>query len=288
MKRLTFILALALLGAFPADAAYERQIIGSEQDHSVDAEGDCAHFYKTTFTNFTQQVADQEQREITLTGVEPQLRVDATQEGGVSIRGWNRPFVKLIVCRFAAANSRDQAMRVLGGINVAYKDGRIEALGPVNDKNQAWWVNMTLYVPRGVYVDVRSGNGGVAIRNMNGRVKAHATTGGISVVQSIGKYVISTESGGITLDRINGRAEAFSELGSIALKISNGNGSTTPKIEARTAQAYILCALKNCDGGLGKWASGKKQLSIGSARPGPADFLLTTTGSPIMIGAVTN
>lgn len=284
MKRPGLILVIALLAASTADAALERQIIGSEQDHSAGAvASDCDHFYKTTFTTFSSTVDDQEQREITLTGIEPQLRVDASQEGGVSIRGWNRSMVRLLVCRFAAANSRDQAMRVLGSISVGYQNGRIEVLGPQIDNTQIWWVNMILYVPRGTYVDVHAKSGGVAIRNMNGRVKASATSGGISVVQSIGKYVISTDSGGITLDRISGRAEAYSRAGSIALKVPLG--TATPRIEARTATAHILCALKNCDAGLAKWAGDKRSLTIGAA---PPDFRLTTTGSPIMIGAVSN
>jgi hypothetical protein len=284
MKRVALILSIVLFAAIPANAALERQIIGSEQDHSADTTGDCEHFYKTTFTTFTQQVSDSEQREITLTGAEPQLRVDASQEGGVSVRGWNKPFVRLQVCRFAAANSREQAQRVLGAITVPYVNGRIEALGPPNDNTQAWWVNLTLFVPKGTYVDVRAKNGGVAIRNMNGRVKASATGGGISVVQSTGKFVISTDSGGITLDRITGRAEAYSRAGSVALKVQQS--STLPKIEARTASAHILCALKNCDTGLGKWAGDKRALTIGTA---PPDFRITTTGSPIMIGtAVAN
>ncbi|HEX2835869.1 MAG TPA: hypothetical protein VHW00_22865 [Thermoanaerobaculia bacterium] len=284
MKRVALILSIVLFAAIPADAALERQIIGSEQDHSADSAGDCEHFYKTTFTTFTQQVSDSEQRELSLTGAEPQLRVDASQEGGVSIRGWNKPFARLQVCRFAAANSREQAQRALGAITVSFANGRIEALGPQNDNTQAWWVNMTLFVPKGTYVDVRAKNGGVAIRNMNGRVKASATGGGISVVQSIGKYVISTDSGGITLDRITGRAEAYSRAGSVALKVQQSS-TTAPKIEARTASAHILCALKNCDAGLGKWAADKRSLTIGTA---PPDFRITTTGSPIMIGAAVN
>lgn len=285
MHRLLLLLAIVVLLAPCPGVAMERQIIGSEQDHSASNEtgGDCSHFYKTTFTTFTSTVNDQEQREIQLTGVEPQLRVDASQEGGVSIRGWNRPFARMTICRFAAANSREQAVRALGSISVSYQNGRVEALGPQIDSGQVWWVNLILYVPRGTYVDVRAKNGGVAIRNMNGRIKASATTGGISVVQSTGKYVVSTDSGGITLDRVTGRAEAYSRAGSIALKVPAG--AKPPSIEAKTNAAYILCALKNCDSGLAKWAVNKRALSIGT---GPFDFRINTMGSPIMIGAVSN
>jgi hypothetical protein len=282
MLRWILILAIALCA--PLAGALERQIIGSEQDHSSDGgeKGDCQHFYHTTFTSFPARVEDQEQREIALTGAEPQLRIDSSQEGGIAIRGWSRPSARLTICRFAAAASREQALRVLSGISISHANNHIEAAGPQIDQTQAWWVNMTLYVPRGTFVDVRAKGGGVNIRNVTGRIKAFSTSGGISVVQSTGKFVLSSETGGITLDRVSGRAEAFSRSGSIALKVS---AAAKPNVEARTAAAHILCALKDCNTGLGKWAANRRALTLGTA---PPDFRLTTSGSPIMIGAVPN
>jgi hypothetical protein len=278
MKTLVAVLIVTLTLSTSAFAA--RQIIGSEQDHSLAGEAtDCEHFYKTTFTNLPSQMNDQEQREIPLAGVE-RIRVVATEEGGVSIRGWNRPYARLIVCRYAVANTKSKAIRLLHAINVTHHKGEIAAAGPPNDNTQAWWVNLTLYVPRRATVDVRAANGGVAIRNMSGTVTAHATSGGISVAQSSGRYKVSTNSGGITLERVSGTVEASSREGAIALKLAPGE---LPLVEAKIAEGgEILCKLQSCEGGL--WGANRRQLRLGHGAP---NFRLTTSAAPILIGPVT-
>jgi hypothetical protein len=276
----TLVAALAVTLTLQTSAFAARQIIGSEQDHSLAGEAtDCEHFYKTTFTNLPSQMNDQEQREIPLAGID-QLRVVATEEGGVSIRGWNRPYARMIVCRYAVAHTKSQAIRLLGAINVSNVKGEISASGPPIDETQAWWVNMTLYVPRRATVDVRAANGGVAIRNMSGNVTAYATSGGISVAQSSGRYKISTHSGGITLERVSGVVEASSRQGAIALKFAPDE---MPEVEARIAEGgEILCQLQSCEAGL--WGANRRQLRLGHGVP---SFRLTTSGAPILIGPVT-
>jgi len=274
------VLVAALPYATASGAAPARQIVGSEQDHSLAAEtSDCEHFYKTTFTSFRAQSHDQEQRELTLTGID-QLKVTATEEGGVSVRGWNRPFARLVVCTYTAAHTKAQANRLLGSITVSSVNGEISASGPPIDTNQAWWVNMILYVPRRATVDVRAASGGVAIRNMSGSVTAHATNGGISVAQSSGRYRISTNHGGITLDRVSGNVEATSRDGAIALKLPSSNDQT---VEAKIAEGgEILCTLRGCEGG--QWGADRRQLRIGAGIP---DIRLSTVAAPIIIGPVT-
>ena len=274
------LLVLMAVLAFAAPAFAERQIIGSEQDHSLATDGgDCASFFKTTFTNFPEQVSDREQREIPLTGIR-QLRVVASAEGGVSVRGWNRPNARLIVCRHASAHTRAQSTRLLGAIAVTHSSGEIAASGPAAEPTQAWWVNMILYVPRRATLDVRAQNGGVAIRNMSGHVTAQATTGGISLAQSSGRYKISTNSGGITLERVSGSVEATSRDGAIALKLP---ASDTQTVVARIAEhGEILCTKRRCESE--EWGADRRQLRIGTGVP---DIRLLTSAAPIVIGTVT-
>lgn len=279
MRAVALTLLLTLVSAAPAWAS--RQIVGSEQDHSLaGGTGDCESFYSMTFTNFRAQLHDREQREIPLTGVD-QLRVMAGSEGGVSIRGWNRAYARLIVCRYAVADTRERATRLLSAIVVSHEKGEITATGPHNDETQAWWANMTLYVPRRAVLDVRTENGGVAIRNMGGRIAAQSTRGGISIAQSSGRYTISTGSGGITLDRVTGRVDATSKEGAIALKLA---AAGVPSVEARVAGASeIHCSLRNCDEGLGVWGAGHKALRLGEGVP---DIRLSTSGAPITIAPI--
>jgi hypothetical protein len=277
----SLLLVLMIAAAAPSALA-SRQIIGSEQDHSL-AGGeatDCERFYKTTFTNFKSQMHDQEQREISLAGVE-QLKVVASQEGGVSIRGWNRPYARLVVCRYAVAHNKSQALRLLGNIEVTYNDGQIAAQGPPLNETQAWWANMILYVPRRASVDVRAENGGVAIRNMGGNVTAFATSGGISVAKSSGRVKISTNSGGITIESVTGQVEASSREGAIALRLP---ATGLPRVEAIAAGNEILCTLDGCQTGLVHWGANRRQLRIGDGVP---DIRLSTTAAPIIIQPVT-
>lgn len=280
MKSLVLTLAVMLAAGAAARPSLERQIIGSEQDHSLAEANDCDHFYKTTFTNFNAQVNEQEQSEFELDGIK-KVHVTASHEGGVSIRGWTKPYARLIVCRYAVANNRSQALRVLDGINVSHAKGEVLAYGPQMNDTQAWWVNMILYVPRRTPVDVEAGNGGVAIRNMNSHVNAHSTSGGVSLALSSGQYKITTDSGGITLDRIVGKVEAVSKQGAIALKIE----SRTPvSVEAHTAEAgFINCSVKQCQDAT--WDAGHKRLRMGTGDP---DIFLSTSGASITIAAVTN
>jgi len=276
MRILAFAIATVLFAATSLGRPMERQIIGAEQDHSLETEGgDCEHFFKTTFTSFRAQVHDQEQNEIDLEGIE-QLRVTAGAEGGVSVRGWNKPHARLIVCRYAVAHDRARALRLLQSLDVSYGNGEIAAFGPPNDETQAWWVNMILYVPKRANVDVRATNGGVAIRNMSGTVTASSSSGGVSVAQSSGRYRITTGSGGITLDRVTGDIDAVSREGAIALKVLPAEMTT---IVAKTAESgHIACTVKGCEDGT--WGANRQLLRIGGGNP---QIRLTTTGAAITI-----
>lgn len=278
MGRLALAAIAAALLALPAEAKLQRQIIGAEQDHSLAEATDCAHFYKTTFTSFAAEVHDQEQRELPMAGIRL-LKVRASAEGGISIRGWEKPFARLVVCKYAGAESKALAQRALQAITVSSDKGDVAANGPVIDQTQVWWVNMILYVPRKATVDVTSANGGIAIRNMNGSVNARATNGGVSVIQSTGDYTINTGSGGVTLEEVGGRVVATTEDGPIALKVKDGKAP--PPLEARTERnGDIICNLRACAGSQGSLRGEVKVLRIGSAEPA---IRLSTASAPIMI-----
>jgi hypothetical protein len=274
MKRV--LIALALLVTTASLSAAERQIIGGEQDHSAAAVGDCDHFFTTTFTNFPAEANEQEQREISLAGVD-HLRVIASNEGGVSVRGWNRPNARLIVCRTAVADTKIRAQQILETVSVSHQDGEIAAKGPAFDATQAWWANIILYVPRRTKLDVRATSGGVALRNLSGHISAKTTSGGISVVNSPGDFRIETESGGITIDRVTGRVNANSRDGAIALKIADPNN--LPTIEAHTGAAgSIICNLTKD----ATWDPARKTVRIGDGYP----EVHLATDSTIMIDRI--
>lgn len=260
MRNLLVVLALFAF-AMPSQAAYERQIIGGEQDHSLAEVGDCEHFFKTTFTSFPSEATEQEQSEFRLQ-TDDVLRVTASGEGGVSVRGWNKPHARLIVCRTAVAQTKTHARRVLDSVTVSHRAGEIATHGPAINDNQAWWANLILYVPRRTALELQAGNGGIAMRNLSGNVNAHATSGGISVATSSGTFQIKTESGGITLDRVTGRVNALSRDGAIAFKAPKT--AAVRSIEARTSgEGQIICNISDN----ATWDASRKVVRIGDGYP---------------------
>jgi hypothetical protein len=232
-------------------------------------------------TSFPEQAQSQEQRGVQLEGVET-LHVRASQEGGVTVKGWDRPIARLTVCKYAAGLTQAEAQKTLRDVSVFYRNGEISTSGPETDTSRAWWVHMILRVPKSAALDVVSTNGGIAIRNMNGRVSAHATNGGISLASCNGDSKLRTENGGISLEHVNGRLDAMTLNGPISLRVQPGD--LTPAIEARTDDdGEILCRVKQCGEATASKSASGKVLRIGGAIP---RIRLSTGKAPILIEQV--
>jgi hypothetical protein len=306
---------LMLASVVPALA--QRSLIVTSQDHSLTVVDDCDHFHTQTVTSFPAQAHAQEQREMPITG--ELLRVRASEEGGISIRGWDRPVARLTVCKYAVGLSQAQAQQALGKIGVSFRNGELVANGPEIDGSHVWWVHMILRVPKRANLDLASDNGGIAIRNMNGRVSARAKNGGISLASCGGEHRLSTENGGISLEKVSGKVDASTENGPISLADASGSvalRSGTGDISIRLADAWkgvgldarsdkgglklrvrdnyptsieartedsgeILCSLRGCAES-GGWEPNRKLLRLGD-RHGVASIRLSTSRAPIVI-----
>lgn len=275
MRRSVLLVAATIVLATGAAASTQRPLIVTQQDHSFVDSDDCSTFYTQNTTSLPSQVHGEEQRRISLAGVDL-LHVRTSNAGGVSVRGWDLPFARLTVCKYASALNEPQAQRALGSVAVLVRPGEIVASGPDLTETQTWWVHMILRVPRSANVDVAAANGGIAVRNMTGRITARATNGGISLASCAGDNRVETENGGISLDKISGRIDATTQNGPISLRLRD---IAVPALEARTDDE-ILCKLKVCSDA---WTTDHKRLRIGSASP---HIRLTTTSAPILIEQV--
>lgn len=257
----------------PVGTAAERTLVVTAQDHSLEGADDCEHFHTQTMTSFPAQAQAQEQREVGLAGI-PVLKVRTIQEGGILVKGWDKPTARLMICKSAVSETQQRAQRILDSVTVTFKSGEIAASGPVVDETQFWWVNMILFVPKATSLDIASENGGIAVRNIGGNVTARARNGGVSLAYCTGENKITTENGGISLDRISGRLDAVTQNGPISLRFRNA----VPALEAKTTEDEILCNVKG-----GTWTADRRTLRFGSRAP---LIRLTTLAAPIMIEQV--
>jgi hypothetical protein len=280
--RSTAIAILFALLALPARAVTApappaRQLIVSTQDHSLIVADDCDHFHTRNITSFPAEARSEEQHDVALQGVEL-LKVRSSEEGGISIKGWDRPVARLTVCKQAVGFTQQSAQRTLGAINITVHNGEIGATGPEIDETQAWWVHMILRVPKSARLDVASDNGGIAIRNINGHITARAKNGGISIASCAGDARVATENGGIAIEKTSGRIEATTSGGPISFKFQD----RTTALEAQVAdEGEIVCPPRVCHAEM--YSANKKHLRIGSAIP---SIRLTTTSAPIVIDQV--
>lgn len=236
----------------------QRSMIVTSQDFSNLLADDCEHFHTRNVTSFPAVSRSQEQQDVPLQGIDV-LRIHNGEQGGVSIKGWDKPVARLIVCKEAVGFTQPQAARTLGAINIGVRNGEITATGPEIDESQAWWVHMILRVPKSARLDVTSSNGGIAIRNMSGRITARAKNGGISIATTSGKIDATTENG------------------PISVKLDHDTS-----VEAQIADAgEILCNPHLCRAE--NYSANHKHLRIGS---GAASFKLYTTSAPIVIDQV--
>jgi len=241
-----------------AAAPPQRTMIVTSQDFSNLLADDCEHFHTRNITSFPATSRSQEQQEMPLAGIDV-LKIHSGEQGGVSIKGWDKPVVRLTVCKEAVGFTQQQAQRTLGEVNISIRNGDINATGPQIDESQAWWVHMILRVPKSAKLDVTSSNGGISIRNMSGRITAHAKNGGISIATTSGKLDATTENG------------------PISVKLDHDTS-----VEAQIADAgEILCNPRLCRAQ--DYSANKKHLRIGS---GTAAFRLYTTSAPIVIDQV--
>jgi len=281
-RTLLFLMTSVVVGAAPGAMAMGRPLIVTTQDHSLAGASDCEHFHTQISTSLPAHAQATEERSMPMAGVDG-LKVRASEQGGVSIHGWDRPYAHLTVCKYAEGLTEKETTAALRDVGITFQNGELFTRGPAAVKTQVWWVHMILQIPRNAKVHVWAANGGISIRNMSGKVVAHAGNGGISLASCAGDSRLSTENGGIAVENVSGKVDAVTGKGTISLKLKPGEASTS-NVEARTSESGDIVCRNVCEGGSASWNADRTYLRLGGGMT-PA-IRLMTTGAPIIIDQV--
>jgi hypothetical protein len=150
------------------------------------------------------QVRHCEVRESTMQGVNP-IDIDAGQNGGIKLRGWDRGDV-LVRARIEAYGESDADARALAaGVRIETTGTTVRAEGPPvqssGDRDgQHWSVSFDIQVPRTAMVTLRTVNGGISIDDFHGTAKFRASNGGVSLSNVGGDISGQTTNGGVTVN----------------------------------------------------------------------------------------
>lgn len=99
----------------------------------------------------------------------------------------------------AWADDADAARRLASAVSVA-ADPEIRISGPDTPDPNAWGVTLELFVPDGAALDLSTTNGGIAVRNVGGRMRLRTENGSISVVDASGSIDGHAVNGSLYVD----------------------------------------------------------------------------------------
>lgn len=152
------------------------------------------------------------------------IAIDGRQNGGVSVKGWERNEVLVRARVQTAAPTESEAGQLAQQIRVETGGAKIFATGPDNRRDYHWSVSYEVFVPRRADVSAETKNGGIAIADVNGRIDFTALNGGVVLKRVGGMVRGSTTNGGLVIELAGDRWEGDS------LDVSTTNGGVIMSI----------------------------------------------------------
>jgi DUF4097 and DUF4098 domain-containing protein YvlB len=134
-----------------------------------------------------------EVREITIPAV-ADLKVDAAMNGGIAVEGADRADIAIRATVSAWADTESAARDEEQHIRIATDGGNIRA---EDARTKHYSVSYKLTVPRNTSVDLHANNGGIALNNLDSRVRFETTNGGVSLTGMAGDVKGETTNGGV-------------------------------------------------------------------------------------------
>ncbi len=175
---LASLLVLSLPAALPAQRHRSRESSRNRNDHG-DWMADCRR-------DDRDRVRFCEERTMGWKSSAGQsLAVDASPNGGVSVTGWDRDSVNVIVHVQANAADNAAARELAGQLRVVNENGRLRVDGPTSRRYASWSVSFEIFAPRRVDLDLSTQNGPLEIADVTGRLRLDAQNGPLSL-ESVG------------------------------------------------------------------------------------------------------
>jgi len=159
--------------------------------------------------------------------VTQRLDIEAGPNGGVSVKGWNRPEVWVRARVEAHAKDGEAAAKALAAqVTLETAAGRIAARGPVSLGESFWSVSFEVFAPHRMDLSARTVNGGVSLSDVEGQLLFGTTNGGVTLNRVAGDVQGRTTNGGVKVDLEGGRWQGS------GLDVTTTNGGVTLAVPA--------------------------------------------------------
>ena len=128
------------------------------------------------------------------------IAIDAQQNGGVRVFGWDPDSVQ-VTARMQAQDRTDaEARELLSRIRII-ADGRgVRADGPSTEgDDEGWSVSYYVYVPRRFDLDLEAHNGGLSVADVAGKLELSTHNGSVALVGVGGDVRANTQNGSLNV-----------------------------------------------------------------------------------------
>ena len=165
------------------------------------------------------------------------LSVDAN-DGRVRVSSWDRPEISIHV------TSSGWKLGSQVTLDAVQNGSRVELIARVPNTTVEFflitshWLHIEVLVPRHCDTEVRTGDGAVALENLEGRMRVHSGDGHVTATDLKGDIELRTGDGGIDARGMDGRLSASSGDGHLSvsgrfdtLDLTSGDGHITAEAE---------------------------------------------------------
>ena len=136
-------------------------------------------------------------REFTVPLVGNALSVNATPNGGVSVRGWDRGEIQVRARVTANAETQQEADALVADVRVLTDGGQVRSEGRSPVGHGGWSVSFEVMAPAHHDLTLRTTNGGISVTGVSASVDVQTTNGGITLSDVNGDVRGHTTNGGV-------------------------------------------------------------------------------------------
>jgi len=142
-----------------------------------------------------------EVREFTLAG-SGALVLDAGQNGGIEVTGWDGDRIEIRARVRAWARSEDEAEEIARKVEIITDKNDVHPKGPrghMFERGRGWSVSWRIRVPVKTDLDLTAFNGGISVSGVDGRMRLETLNGGMHLDDLAGDVRARTTNGGVAV-----------------------------------------------------------------------------------------
>lgn len=194
------------------------------------------------------RVSHCEVREFSYPRVKQPVAIDGGHNGGMTVMGWNRDFVRILYRVIARARTQERAGALAREIQLELTKGWLRPDGPLETSRNEWWtVEVKAWVPRASDLALRVHNGPLGVRDVRGTMILNSTNGPVSLVDLSGAVEARVQNGPLHVALSGSRwdgagldAEAQNGPLTLALPTDYSARLTTGSINGPRAYDYAI------------------------------------------------